>query len=181
LALGTIVRGWALAALDQGAEALGQIEQGLAALRATGAGGTGAAAMVAEAYGWGGQSTAGLAVLAEAFASISRTGERNREAELYRVQGDLLLQALPPGLAAPQRDPRAVEAAGCWQQALVSARQQQAKSLELRAAVRLARLWQQQGQRTAARELLAPVYSWFTEGLDSADLQEARVLLDALE
>jgi len=69
----------------------------------------------------------------------------------------------------------------CFQQALTVARRQQAKSLELRAAMSLARLWQQQGKRTEARELLAPLYGWFTEGFDTADLQEAKVLLDELE
>jgi predicted ATPase len=102
--LGTIVRGWAMAAQGQGEAAIGQIEQGLATLRATGAGGTGAAAMAAETYGWVGQIEAGLAVLAEAFASVSSTGERNGEAELYWVKGELLLQSMPQGLAAPGRE-----------------------------------------------------------------------------
>jgi predicted ATPase len=72
------------------------------------------------------------------------------------------------------------EAEACFQQALAVARQQQAKSWELRAATSLARLWQQQGKKKEARDLLAPVYHWFTEGLDTADLKDAKALLDAL-
>ena len=90
---------------------------------------------------------------------------------MYRLQGDLLLR---------HRAPDAAQAEVCFQHALAIARRQQAKSWELRAATSLARLWQHQGKRTAARELLAPVYGWFTEGFDTADLQEAKALLDAL-
>ena len=94
------------------------------------------------------------------------------EAELSRLQGELLLQLPSPDV--PQAE-------ACFQQALDVARRQQAKSLELRAALSLSRLWQQQGQRQAARELLAPIYGWFTEGFDTPDLQEAKALLAALE
>ena len=97
--------------------------------------------------------------------------EHYYEAEVYRLKGKLLLQQS----AANQE-----EAEACYQQALAVACRQQAKSLELRAAMSLARLWQQQGKRAEARELLAPVYGWFTEGFDTADLQEAKALLDAL-
>jgi predicted ATPase len=93
------------------------------------------------------------------------------EPELYRLKGALLLQ--------PSADTQA-EAETCFQQALTVARHQQAKSLELRAAMSLSRLWQSQGKRTEAYELLAPVYGWFTEGFDTADLQEAKALLEAL-
>jgi predicted ATPase len=92
--------------------------------------------------------------------------------ELPRIDG-------PEG-EATSPSPRPTEAEACFRQALDIARQQQAKSLELRAAMSLSRLWQQQGRRTAAYELLAPVYSWFTEGFDTADLQDAKALLDAL-
>jgi predicted ATPase len=92
------------------------------------------------------------------------------EAELYRLKGDLLLMR--------SADHTAAEA--CLHQALTIARRQQAKSLELRAAMSLARLWQQQGKRAEARALLAPIYTWFTEGFDTADLQDAKALLDAL-
>jgi predicted ATPase len=77
-----------------------------------------------------------------------------------------------------QAAPEAPQAEACFQQALAIARRQQARSLELRAAMSLARLWQQQGKRAEARELLAPIYGWFTEGFDTADLQEAKALLD---
>ncbi len=93
------------------------------------------------------------------------------EAELHRLQGELLLQQSPDN---------ATETAACFQQAIDIARQQQAKSWELRAATSLARLWQQQGKREEARELLAPVYDWFTEGFDTADLKDAKALLDQL-
>jgi predicted ATPase len=111
-----------------------------------------------------------LAVVSEALEIVETTGERFYEAELHRLQGELSLQ-LPTPLA---------EAEACLQQALAVARRQQAKSLELRAAMSLARLWQRQGQRDAARDLLAPLYGWFTEGFDTADLQEAKALLETL-
>ena len=87
----------------------------------------------------------------------------------------------PAGRFAPAADgtPQA-EAEACFQQALDVARRQEAKSLELRAAMSLARLWQQQGKHAAAYDLLAPIYGWFTEGFDTADLQEAKALLDEL-
>jgi predicted ATPase len=100
-----------------------------------------------------------------------KSGKHQWEAELYRLKGDLLLQ---------QTVPDAPQAEACFCQALTIARCQQAKSLELRAAMSLARLWQRQDKRTAACRMLAEVYGWFTEGFDTADLQEARALLDAL-
>jgi predicted ATPase len=110
-------------------------------------------------------------VLAEALTMVNSTGERNYEAELYRLKGELLLQQAAEG---------GNEAETCFRQALDIARQQQAKSLELRAAMSLGRLWQHQGKCEAAHELLAPIYGWFTEGFDTADLQEAKGLLKAL-
>ncbi len=111
-------------------------------------------------------------MLAEALTPWwSTTGERWYEAELYRLKGELLLQ---------QSSDNQAEAEACFQQALDVARHQQAKSFELRAATSLARLWQQQGKRQEAHDLLAPVYSWFTEGFDTADLQDAKALLDEL-
>ena len=99
-------------------------------------------------------------------------GERWYEAELYRLKGTLLLQ---------QHTDNQAESENCFHHALDIAWNQQAKSLELRAATSLARLWQQQGKRQEAHNLLAPVYGWFTEGFDTADLQEAKALLDGLE
>ena len=92
-------------------------------------------------------------------------------AEAYRLQGTFLLRRDVPDVA---------QAETCFQQSLTIARRQQAKSWELRAAMSLACLWQQQGKRVEARELLAPIYAWFTEGLDTADLREAKALLDEL-
>src|SRR5262249_49476157 len=128
-------------------------------------------ALLAEAYGRGGDAAAGLRMLAEALAVVDDTEEGWWEAELYRLKGELLLQ---------QATGSSDEAEDCLHQALDIARHQQAKSLELRAAMSLARLWQQQGKRPAAYALLAPIYGWFTEGFDTADLQEAKALLDEL-
>jgi class 3 adenylate cyclase/predicted ATPase len=173
LAAGPIMRGWALAMQGQGAEGLAQLRQGLDAYRATGAAFQRPhfLSMLAEVHGVMGQPEAGLTALSEALTLVEKTGERYYEAELHRLKGELLLQHAVPEVS---------HAEACFQQALDIARRQQAKSLELRAAVSLGRLWQQQGKRQEARDLLAPVYSWFTEGLDTADLQEAKALLHAV-
>ena len=113
----------------------------------------------------------GLKVLAALVAAVEKTGEGFYEAELHRLKGELLLQQVVPDEH---------QAGACFQQALAIAHRQEAKSLELRAAMSLARLWQSQGKRTEAHELLAPIYGWFTEGFDTADLQEAKTLLEAL-
>jgi len=110
--------------------------------------------------------------LAEAFAAVQRTEERYWEAELYRWQGELLGQEA--------ERPQWEGAEAHFLRALEVARSRQAKSLELRAAMSLGRLWQEQGKRDDARALLVPVYHWFTEGFDTADLLEAKALLDAL-
>jgi predicted ATPase len=127
--------------------------------------------LLAEASGQAGQPEAGLTVLADAFTLVAETEARWWEAELYRLQGALLLQLPRPDVG---------QAEACFQQALDVARHQQAKALELRAALSLARLWQSQGQRAAARQLLAELYRWFTEGFDTVDLQEAKALLEEL-
>jgi predicted ATPase len=129
-------------------------------------------ALLAEAYGVAGQTEEGLTVLAEALTVVDRTGERFYEAELYRLKGELTLQSSIESLEF-----RVKEAAACFQKAIDIARQQQAKSLELRAVMSLSRLWQQQGKKAEAHELLAGVYGWFTEGFDTKDLQEAKALL----
>jgi predicted ATPase len=118
-----------------------------------------------------GHTADGLQVLAEAHALVEQHEERWWEAEIYRLQGVLLLRQT----GTPQ-----AEAEAWLQRALDVACRQEAKSLELRAAMSLSRLWQQQGKRQAARDLLAEVYDWFTEGFDTADLQEARALLQEL-
>jgi predicted ATPase len=127
--------------------------------------------LLAETYGRGGQAEEGWRVLTEALAAAYNTGERWWEAELDRLQGELLL-----ALSAENHR----EAETCFQQALTIARHQQAKSLELRAAMSLSRLWQHQDRRDEARQFLVDIYSWFTEGFDTADLQEAKGLLDEL-
>jgi predicted ATPase len=172
-ARGSTLRGWALAQQGQAREGIEQLRQGLIALRATGAEAMRPyfLALLAEAYGTLSQPEAGLAALAEALTVIGTTGERWDEPELYRLQGALLLQQPTDNLTAAQT---------CFQHALDVARSQQAKSFELRAATSLCRLWQQQSRRAAARELLAPVYGWFTEGFDTPDLQDAKALLDEL-
>src|SRR5467141_5437468 len=152
------------------------MRQGLAALQSTGAKRARPyyLALLAEGYGAVGQTDEGLRVLAEAFAAVATTAERRWEAELYRLRGQLLLQAAGRKRQA-EETPEAY-----FRQALEAARQQQAKSLELRAAMSLSRLWQQQGKRDEALALLAPVYGWFIEGFDTADLQEAKALLEEL-
>jgi predicted ATPase len=111
-------------------------------------------------------------VLAEGLAAVEDTGGRFYEAELYRLTGEILCKQ-----ALPDED----HADTCFRRALDVARGQQAKALELRAAMSLSRLWQQQGKRAEAYELLAPIYGWFTEGFDTADLQDAEALLEELE
>ena len=174
MAISSILRGWALTQQGQAQEGIEQLHQGLTTYRATGAeiGRPYYLAFLAEAYGTLGQPEAGLTVLTEALTLMDTTGERVSEPELYRLKGALLFQ---------QSLENHLEAETCFQQAMAIAQSQQAKSWELRAATSLARLWQQQGKRTEARELLAPVYGWFTEGFDTADLIDAKVLLDELE
>jgi predicted ATPase len=173
LAQGLILRGWTLAVQGQSKEGVTQIRQGLTAYRPTGAETPRpfCLAILAEAYGRGRQPEAGLRVLAEAMAAAHAIGERWYEAERHRLKGELLL--------ALSLDYQA-EAEVCFQQALAVARQQQARSWELRAAISLSRLWQQQGKRAEAHLLLAEIYDWFTEGFDTADLQEAMALLAEL-
>ena len=125
--------------------------------------------MLAESHARLGQPVEGLNCLVEAAQIIEATDERRDEAELHRVRGDLL-NATSDHAAAEQS----------YQQALTVARRQSAKLWELRAATSLARLWCDQGKRGEARELLAPVYGWFTEGFDTRDLKEAKALLGEL-
>ena len=169
-ATGTSFRGWALAMQDQGAEGMAQVRHGIAAWRDIGA----ALAiphfytMLAEVYDHLGHTEDGLQALAEAHTLVEQHEERWWEAEVHRLRGVLLLQQ--PGTSP-------AEAEAWLQRALDVARRQEAKSLELRAAMSLSRLWQQQGKQAEARALLAPVYGWFTEGFDTVDLQEAKALL----
>ena len=173
MACGAILRGWALAHQGQAQDGIAQIEQGLRALRAAGAEIRRPywLALLAAVYNIMGQPEAGLTVLTEALALVDRTGERWYESEIYRLKGELLLQ---------QSLDNQAEAETYFQHALAIAQSQQGKSLELRAATSLARLWQQRGKRQEAHDLLAPVYQWFTEGFDTADLKDAKLLLDEL-
>jgi predicted ATPase len=199
LAEATFLRGWALAEQGQGEAGIAQMRQGLAAWQALGAElfRPYYLALLAEAYGKEGQSEEGLRVVTEALALVDQSGERRGEAELYRLKGTLMLQSKTSRRSvtgeAQTRQDKSEEASTqhptphtqaevetCFRQALTIACRQQAKSWELRAAMSLARLWQQQGKRTEAHELLAPVYGWFTEGFDTADLQEAKTLLEEL-
>jgi predicted ATPase len=172
-AWGMSLRGWALAMQGQGEEGLAQVHQGIDSFRAIGA-----AVFVpyfctllAEVYAHLGYLEDGLQTLTEAHTLVEQHEERWWEAEVHRLRGVLLLQ---------QRLPQQKEAEAYFHKALTVARRQQAKSLELRAAMSQAQLWQQQGKRAEARELLAPIYGWFTEGFETADLQEAKTLLEAL-
>jgi class 3 adenylate cyclase/DNA-binding winged helix-turn-helix (wHTH) protein/predicted ATPase len=168
---GVILQGWVLVQDNQKETGLSQMQQGIAQYRARGVavGLPRYLALLAEAYRACGQSEAGLSVLAEARALVAQTGERLYEAEIHRLTGELLLGA---GAAR--------EAEAYFQQALDIARRQQARSLELRAALSLGRLWQSRGKPQAARRLLTEVYTWFTEGFDTTDLQEAAAFLVAL-
>jgi predicted ATPase len=170
LAHAIVLRGWALVEQGQTTEGIAQIRQGLDAHRATGAVVPLPSVLLADAYEKVGQPEEGLLVVAEALAEV-HTGLRYYEAELYRLKGELLL-----GRSADDH----AEAETCFHQALDIARRQQARSFELRAAVSLSRLWQCQGKRAAAHELLAAIYGWFSEGFETADLREAKVLLEAL-
>jgi predicted ATPase len=177
-AMGSVYRGWALAEQGQVEEGIAQLRQSMAACRAIGIelGRPYSLALLAEAYGKVGRIEEGLASLEEALDTVNKTGERLHEPEVYRLKGMLMLQSKVQGSKSKVKE----EAEECFGKAIEIARKQQAKSWELRAATSLARLWQQQGKKAEARELLAPVYNWFTEGFDTKDLQEAKALLAEL-
>jgi len=188
----TITRGWVLIEQGRQEEAIEQMRQGLAAHQATGAKVLRPhfLALLAEALDKAHRGEQGLRVLEEALAAAHRTGERYYEAELYRLKGELLLmrpasrsvsQVATGGKAMVGVQPTAIaDAAGCFNQAILIARQQNAKSLELRAVMSVARLYRNQGRPEEARSLLAEVYNRFCEGFDTTDLREAKGLLDAL-
>jgi class 3 adenylate cyclase/predicted ATPase len=211
LAIGTILQGWGLAEQGQGEEGIAQMHQGMASFRATGGESLTPyyLALLAEAYGKGGQTKEGLNMLAEALAVVDRTGERYYEAELYRLRGELTLAQSKTSLGqvktsqdkSEDTDPRPLtpdpqgEAEACFHKAIEIARRQQAKSLELRAVMSLVRLRQQQVMDSVSRnthhaartrldeahKMLSEIYNWFTEGLDTKDLREAKALIDGLE
>jgi len=168
-----IMIGWALAVQGKEDEGIAHIRQGMSA--------TLSAvvrqvrpfylALFAEAYGRVGNTDAGLASLEEAMSLVEETGAFWWMAELHRLKGELLLKLSPENIA---------DAEACYNHALEVARGQEAKSLELRAAMSLSRLWQQRGKQEEAHRLLSEIYGWFTEGFDTADLKEANVLLKEL-
>ena len=169
-AWGMVLRGWADTDRTAG---ITQMRQGLDTLLAIGTVGLRPylLALFAEGHAALGRLAEGLNILDEALGLVEKNGQRLHEAELYRLRGELLLR---------QSVSDEQQAEACFEQALAIARRQQAKSWELRVATSLSRLWQQQGKRTEAHALLVPVYGWFTEGFDTADLQEAKALLEAL-
>jgi predicted ATPase len=166
-------RGWSLAMLGYGDIALAQMSQGLTAVLATGQAIIRPIflTLLSEVYGKEGRADEALSLLAEAQAAMDENGRSDLKAEIDRLKGTLLLQQAEADMS---------KAESCFRQALDIAHHQGAKSLELRAAISLSRLWQGQGKRDVARALLAPIYGWFTEGFDTADLQEAQTLLEEL-
>jgi predicted ATPase len=190
LAQGMILRGWALAEQGLHAEGITHICQGLAVHEAGGAMLIRPywLSLLAQAYGRSGRAQDGLRVLDEALAITH--GQHVWKAELHRLRGDLLLvcsngrddaEAAPVDASAVTEVGQSIaQADSCFRHAIEIARGQQSKSLELRAGTSLARLWKSQGRRQDAYELLAPVYDWFTEGFDTRDLKDARMLLDEL-
>jgi predicted ATPase len=173
LAQATLTRGWAMAEQGHGEEGIAQIQEGLAAFRATGTEMTRphALCMLAEACMETGRLDDGLSALREAMAAADEHETRQYETEMHRIKGELLLR---------QDLSKAAEAQSCFQRAVEIARNQSAKSLELRATMSLARLLRDTGRRDDARTMLAEIYGWFTEGFDTADLKDAKALLDEL-
>ena len=164
---GAVLKGWLLVQHGKGQEGIlkmreGTLGRGDQSYYAT---------LLAEAYGKEGQTEEGLRVVIEDLAQVHKTGARFYEAELHRINGELLSR---------QAVPYEEQAEVCFREAIEVARGQSAKSLELRAAMSLSRLWQRQGKRDEARKLLGEIYGWFTEGFDTADLKEAKALLEEL-
>ena len=174
-ATGKMHAGMALVMQGHSEAGITQMRQGLAAWQATGAGGwAGWLVYLAEACGHIGQIDEGLRLLDQALVVVETTSERYAEAEIYRLKGEFLL-------AQGSRQQQAQSAEASFHQALVIAQRQHAKALELRAALGLSRLWQQQNRRNEARQLLAEIYGWFSEGFDTGDLQTAQMLLAKLK
>jgi predicted ATPase len=165
------MRGWCLGALGQAAEGVALALKGIADVSVTGCNILipFVLTVLAQVYGKAGQPEEGLDRLVEAARVVETTQERWAEAEMHRLRGTLLLSMS-----------KHAEAENSYRQALSVAQRQSARFWELRASTNLARLWRDQGKRDDARELLAPVYGWFTEGFDTRDLKEAKALLDEL-
>jgi class 3 adenylate cyclase/predicted ATPase len=174
LAFATIVRGWAMTEQGRKQEGIAQIQEGLANTRATGWSEMYlpySLSLLAEVFAETGRRDEGLSALTEALAIAEEHGNRHYEAETHRLKGELLLK---------QDASNTSEAQDCFERAVEIARRQSAKSLELRATMSLARLLANQGRRDEARMMLAEIYNWFTEGLDTADLKDAKALLNEL-
>jgi predicted ATPase len=184
---GTILQGWALAEHSlAGAKGEREVEEGIAQMKHGLAGWKGRGArmwrpyclgLLAEVYRKVGKSEKGLSLLAEALNVVEQTGERLHEAELYRLKGELLIIR-----AETEYEPDTWfgDVESCFQQAIEIARHQGAKALEIRSVMSLTRFWGKQGKRQKARTLLQEIYSWFDEGFETADLKEAKMLLDGL-
>jgi predicted ATPase len=174
-ACATSLRGWALAEGGSRAEGIAQMHQGLEALQAIGSklGRPTFLMFLGEQLAREGRAEEGLAAVAEALELGKSTGERLYEAELHRLRGELLLLRAAAG--APP-----AEAEACFRRAIDVARRQSAKHPELRAVVSLSRLYQEQGRKEEALGMLAEIYGWFTEGLDTVDLQEAKRMIEEL-
>jgi predicted ATPase len=172
-ALIVFMQGWSLCQQGRVAEGVARMHMGFASAQATGAKMMRPmfCVLLGQACGQVGQLDEGRRMLSDAQDAVEESGQRQYEAEMHRSKGELHLRGA--SLEVEQ-------AAAFFERALQTARQQQAKSWELRAAMSVARLWRDQGRHRQAEELLAPVYSWFTEGFDTADLREAKVLLDEL-
>jgi predicted ATPase len=169
--LAMMVRAWCLAVLGRPEEGIAQLHQGVAVWRSSGAevGVPFMLTLLADAYGRAQHPEEGLKQLDEAARSMEVRNERIYEAEMHRVRGELLVSMR-----------EIADAENSFGAALAAARRQSAKLFELRAATSLARLWRDQGKRGEARDLLVPVYGWFTEGFDTLDLKQAKALLEQL-
>ncbi|MGH6916530.1 MAG: hypothetical protein ACREJ0_02395, partial [Geminicoccaceae bacterium] len=174
IGMATVMQGWAVSEQGESAQGIAQIRVGLSTLERAGDRlfGPYYVTLLAEALGKAGQRDDGLAAIDEAIEGCRKAGAPYWDSELQRLRGELLL-------AKNGSDAVAVET--CFRQAIEIAQAQSAKSLELRAATSLARLWAEQGKRAEARDLLARVHGWFTEGFDTADLKDAKALLDELK
>jgi predicted ATPase len=173
LGAATLMRGWAIAAQGRNEEGIAQIEEGLAGVRASGIelGRPPYHTTLADVCRQADRFDDGIAAVTEAQAVADQNEERAYEPEIHRVRGELLLR---------QDHSNAAEAQRCFQRAIEIARNQNAKSWELRATMSLARLLDMQDRRHQARSMLAEIYGWFTEGFDTADLKDAKALLEEL-
>jgi predicted ATPase len=172
-AFGRILHGWANAQRGEATAGVACIREGLAASEAAGTRNNTplCLTLLAEALALAGKIEEGLAALDDALAQAVAFGVKGYNAEIHRLRGELAGRLLHP-------DP--VKAEDSFRTALAIAREQGTRGYELRAATSLARLWREQGRRGEARDLLAPVYGWFTEGFDTPDLKETKALLEDL-